>query len=267
LPEKETGSMIRRITTLLLASLLALAACGSGSRPTLSAPAPAFSASPAAPAFSASPVAPAFLTSPAASPAGPDLSASPEPALTVSISDPAGPDGLLVDIPLTWVSLTAGQVANPGNFAAWQAAHPEITAASAAAITAEMNTGNVALFAFDAADTVNGFTPNLNITWIDVPATGREVWLAQQAVAIAQDYDLADAPQYQSWSPAGAGVLGGFIGSYRFSLRGLALAGSQMIAPLPDGRAAVLTFSCLDDQTGLFVPALVTIFGSLATRP
>ena len=60
--------------------------------------------------------------------------------------------------------------------------------------------------------------------------------------------------------------MGGFVGAYRYAMKGTALAGSQMIVPMPDGRAAILTFTCWDSQTELYTPVLEALFTSLSAR-
>jgi hypothetical protein len=54
------------------------------------------------------------------------------------------------------------------------------------------------------------------------------------------------------------------IGAYRYTMKGSALAGSQMIVPMPDGRAAVLTFTGRDNRTDLVSPVLEVLFTSLS---
>jgi hypothetical protein len=49
-------------------------------------------------------------------------------------------------------------------------------------------------------------------------------------------------------------------------MKGSAPAGSQTIVPMPDGRAAVLTFTCRANQTDLISPVLEALFTSLSVR-
>jgi len=171
-----------------------------------------------------------------------------------------------VKIPAGWIAIRARDIADEASFGAWRAAHPEVPQDQATAVTGTMSSSGVSLFAFDAENTVGGFTPNLNITWTDAPASNVEPWLVTQAAKLTKDYGLASPLKYQAWTPAGKGTVGGFIGAFQLSMNDIALAGSQMIVPMPDGRAAVLTFTCRKEQTDHFGPIVETLFSSLSAR-
>ncbi len=127
-----------------------------------------------------------------------------------------------------------------------------------------MSTAGVALFGFDAENAVEGFTPNLNVTWVDSPVRDFEPWLTEQAAMTTTSYGLASPLEYQAWTPEGEGAVGGFVGVYRYAAQDVALAGSQMIVPMADGRAAVLTFTCRDEQTDHFGPIVEALYSSLS---
>jgi hypothetical protein len=255
--------MLRRLSSSAIIALLVLAACAGGASPAPTAgPSTPPPATPA-PTPIATPIATAVAT----------LTVEPSPVpsaaadtVTTSIVDVAGTDELLAKVPAGWITITARDIANESSFATWRAAHPEVSADSATTVADDMSTGGVSLFAFDAENAVNGFTPNLNVTWVDAPVSGLEAWVAGQAASITKEYGLASALAYSAWTPSGPGAVGGFVGAYRYTMKGSALAGSQMIVPMPDGRAAVLTFTCRDNQTDLFSPVLEALFTSLSAR-
>lgn len=245
--------MLRRLSSFAIITLLVLTACAAG----------------ASPAPTAVPSTPPLATPPPTPEATATLEPSPIPSaaadtVTTSIADVAGTDEFFAEIPAGWITITARDIASEASFAAWRAAHPEVPADSATSVADDMSTGRVSLFAFDAENAVDGFTPNLNVTWVDAPASGLEAWVADQAASITKEYGLVSALAYQPWTPDGPGTVGGFVGAYRYTMQGAALAGSQMIVPMPDGRAAVLTFTCRDNQTDLFGPVLEALFTSLA---
>ena len=251
--------MFRRLSSCATVALLVLTACAGAA-----SPAPTVAPStppPATPARTpnATPVATATLEPTPIPSAAADT-------VTTSIADVAGTDEFFAEVPAGWITITARDIANESSFATWRAAHPEVSAHSATTVADDMSTGGVSLFAFDAENAVNGFTPNLNVTWVDAPVSGIEAWVAGQAASITKEYGLASALAYQPWTPDGPGTVGGFVGAYRYTMKGSALAGSQMIVPMPDGRAAVLTFTCRDNQTDLFSPVLEAIFTSLSAR-
>jgi hypothetical protein len=251
--------MFRRLSSCATVALLVLTACAGGASPAPTvAPSTPPPATPA-PTPIATPVATATLEpTPIPSAAG--------DTVTTSIADVAGTDEFFAEVPAGWITITARDIANESSFATWRAAHPEVSADSATTVADDMSTGGVSLFAFDAVNAVNGFTPNLNVTWVDAPVSGIEAWVAGQAASITKEYGLASALAYQPWTPDGPGAVGGFVGAYRYTMKGSALAGSQMIVPMPDGRAAVLTFTCRDNQTDLFSPVLEALFTSLSAR-
>jgi hypothetical protein len=250
--------MLHRLISSATIAMLVLAACAGGASPAPTAvpgtPPPATPAE--------SPVATAAAT--------PTLEPSPTPSaaatVTTPITDVAGTDEFFAEIPAEWIAITARDIASETSFSAWRAAHPEVSADSATTVAGDMSTGGVSLFAFDAANAVGGFTPNLNVTWVDAPVTGLEAWVAGQAASITKEYGLASPLAYEPWKPLGQGTVGGFVGTYRYAMKGTALAGSQMIVPMPDGRAAVLTFTCRDNQTDLFGPILHALYTSLSAR-
>ncbi len=251
--------MFRRLCSGVTVALLVLTACagGASTAPTVAPSTPP----PATPA-------PTPLVTPVATAT---LEPTPIPSvaadtITTSIADVAGSDELFAEVPARWITITARDIANESSLATWRAAHPEVSADSATTVADDMSTGGVSLFAFDAENAVNGFTPNLNVTWVDAPVSGIEAWVAGQAASITKEYGLASALVYKPWTPDGPGAVGGFVGAYRYTMKGSALAGSQMIVPMPDGRAAVLTFTCRDNQTDLFSPVLEALFTSLSAR-
>ena len=247
--------MMRRLSSFAAVALLAISACGGGA-----SPAPATSGPSAAAATpTTAPVTPAPTPLPASTPAATET-------VTTSIADVAGSSVILAEIPAGWITITAGDIADEASFSAWLAAHPEIPSDVASTVAQDMSTGGVSLFAFDAQNAVDGFTPNLNTIWVDAPVRDFEPWVAEQASQITSQYGLATPLEYQAWAPEGDGAVGGFIGAYRYSMSGVALAGSQMIVPMPDGRAAVLTFTCREGQTDLFGPIVEAIFTSLSER-
>ena len=251
--------MFRRLSSCATVALLVLTACAGGASPAPTvAPSTPPPATPA-PTPIATPVATATLEPTPIPSAAADT-------VTTSIADVAGTDELFAEVPAGWITITARDIANESSFATWRAAHPEVSADSATTVADDMSTGGVSLFAFDAENAVNGFTPNLNVTWVDAPVSGIEAWVAGQAASITKEYGLASALAYQPWTPDGPGTVGGFVGAYRYTMKGSALAGSQMIVPMPDGRAAVLTFTCRDNQTDLFSPVLEALFTSLSAR-
>lgn len=255
--------MLPRFIAVAAAALLTVAACASAASPAPatsvpSAPIPTAVASPSA-------AIPTVSSTPVPMPT-PDATAAAAAAPTVSqpIADGAGTDRFFAQIPAEWITIGARDIASKAAFAAWQAAHPEVTQESATTVADDMSTGGVALFAFDAAHATGGFMPNLNVTWIDSPTGAIEPWIADQAASITKEYALATPLAYQAWTPADTGTLGGFIGSYRYSMKGAKLAGIQMIVPHPSGRAAVLTFTCGDGQTDLYGPIVEALFTSLS---
>ena len=251
--------MFRRLSSCATVALLVLTACAGGASPAPTvAPSTPPPATPA-PTPIATPVATATLEPTPIPSAAADT-------VTTPIADVAGTDEFFAEVPAGWITITARDIANESSFATWRAAHPEVSADSATTVADDMSTGGVSLFAFDAVNAVNGFTPNLNVTWVDAPVSGIEAWVAGQAASITKEYGLASALAYQSWTPDGPGTVGGFVGAYRYTMKGSALAGSQMIVPMPDGRAAVLTFTCRDNQTDLFSPVLEALFTSLSAR-
>jgi hypothetical protein len=251
--------MFRRLSSCATVALLVLTACAGGASPAPTvAPSTPPPATPA-PTPIATPVATATLEPTPIPSAAADT-------VTTSIADVAGTDEFFAEVPAEWITITARDIANESSFATWRAAHPEVSADSATTVADDMSTGGVSLFAFDAVNAVNGFTPNLNVTWVDAPVSGIEAWVAGQAASITKEYGLASALAYQPWTPDGPGTVGGFVGAYRYTMKGSALAGSQMIVPMPDGRAAVLTFTCRDNQTDLFSPVLEALFTSLSAR-
>ncbi len=252
--------MMRRLISLAGVALLAVSACGgtSPASPTV-APTPA----------ATTPVAPTpGQATPTADPGtpAPTLAASPDAAETVtaSVSDPAGSGALVATIPAAWITITARDIADEASFGAWQAAHPEVPQDSATSVAEDMSSAGVALFAFDAENAVDGFTPNLNTTWVDVPVGDPQAWLAEQAAAVTKGYGLAEPLEYQALTLPGAGGIDAFVGGYRYTLQDNALAGVQMIVPLPDGRGAVFTFTCRDEQTDHFGPIVEAVFTSVA---
>jgi hypothetical protein len=252
--------MLRRLSSSAIIALLVLAACAGGASPAPTAgPSTPPPATPT-PTPIATPVATATLEQPTPIP-----SAAAD-TVTTSIADVAGTDELLAKVPAGWITITARDIANESSFATWRAAHPEVSADSATTVADDMSTGGVSLFAFDAENAANGFTPNLNVTWVDAPVSGLEAWVAGQAASITKEYGLASALAYSPWTPRGPGAVGGFVGAYRYTMKGSALAGLQMIVPMPDARAAVLTFTCRDNQTDLFSPVLEALFTSLSAR-
>ena len=251
--------MFRRLSSCATVALLVLTACAGAASPAPTvAPSTPPPATPA-PTPIATPVATATLEPTPIPSAAADT-------VTTSIADVAGTDQFFAEVPAGWITITARDIANESSFATWRAAHPEVSADSATTVADDMSTGGVSLFAFDAVNAVNGFTPNLNVTWVDAPVSGIEAWVAGQAASITKEYGLASALAYQPWTPDGPGAVGGFVGAYRYTMKGSALAGSQMIVPMPDGRAAVLTFTCRDNQTDLFSPVLEALFTSLSAR-
>jgi len=188
------------------------------------------------------------------------------PTVGVTIADLTGSDRIFGQIPADWIVLTAADIASAKSFAAWQAAHPGVTADSAKIVADDMSTGGVSLFAFDGANTSSGFTPNLNVTWIDYPATNFASWLTGQAASVTKEYGLTTPLTYSDQLPSGDGTLSGYIGTYHFSASGLALAGMQFVVPQPSGRAAVLTFTCLSTQTDRYTPIMEPLFISLSTQ-
>ena len=191
--------------------------------------------------------------------------------VTLSVVDPAGTDEFFAEVPAGWITITARDIADKASFEDWVAAHPEVPHDAAASVAEDMSIAGVSLFAFDAENAVGGFTPNLSATWVDAPVRNFQGWLAEQATKITKDYVLASPLEYRAWAPKGEGTLGGFIGAYRYSMKDntgndTALAGSQMIVPMPDGRAAVLTFTCRDDQADHFGPIIQALFTSLSAH-
>jgi hypothetical protein len=234
--------MMRRLSSFAAVALLTFTACNSGAAPT---PTPTPTAT-----------------------AAPEPTATPAPeTVTTSVVDAAGTDEFFVHIPAAWITITARDITDEASFAAWRAAHPEVPQDAAAAVAQDMSTGGVSLFAFDAESAIGGFTPNLNGAWIDAPVRDLEPWLAEQAATVTSGYGLVSPLEYKAWTLGGEGALDGFVGFYRYSMNGTALAGSQMIVPAPDGRALLLTFTCRDDQTGHFGPIVEALFMSLSARP
>jgi hypothetical protein len=229
--------MMRRLISFAAVALLTITACSGGA-----STAPTTAAVPS----------PAALQTPAAT------------TVTVSVVDTAGPDEFLARIPAGWITVTARDVADEASLGAWRAAHPLVSQAQAKAVTDTMTSKAVSLFAFDAQNTVGGFTPNLHVTWVDAPVRDLATWLAKRATTTTKDYGLASPLEYRAWTPAGEGTVGGFIGSFRLSMSGIALAGSQLIVPMPNGRAAVLTFTCRAEQTDHFGPIVEALFSSLS---
>ncbi len=257
--------MMRRLISFAAVALLTVTACsgGASTAPTPAVPstAPTTAVPSTAPTTAVPSTAPttAALQTPVATPVA--------ETVTTSVVDTAGSGEFFVKIPAGWITITARDIADKASFGTWLAAHPEVPQDAAASVAEDMSTaGNVSLFAFDAENAVGGFTPNLNVTWVDAPVRDFKPWLAAQAATTTKDYGLASPLEYQSWTPQGEGTVGGFIGAYRYSMKGTALAGSQMIAPMPDGRAAVLTFTCRDDQTDHFGPIVQALFTSLSAH-
>jgi hypothetical protein len=251
--------MLRRLSSSVIVAALALAACAGGA-----SPAPTAAPSTPPPATPApAPVATAAATLIVEPSPVPSAAAN---TVRTSIADVAGTDEFFAEIPAEWITLTAHDIATETSFSAWRAAHPEVSASSATTVADDMSTGGVSLFAFDAANAVGGFTPNLNVTWVDAPVSGLEAWVADQGASITKEYGLAALLTYQPWTPDKPGTVGGFVGTYRYAMKGTALAGSQMIVPMPSGRAAVLTFTCRDNQTDLFGPVLHALYTSLSAR-
>ena len=246
--------MKRRLFSLAATAALVVSACGAGASPVPASPVPASPVATATPSATLPPASPSASTPATAA------------AVSVPIADVAGQDRFVAQVPADWITLTAADIASVSSLAAWRAAHPEVTEDSAKTVADDMATGGVALFAFDAAYATSGFTPNLNVTWIDAPVRDIAAWIASQAPSVTKEYAL-DAPlEYSAWTPAGADAIGGFVGSYRYSMQGRALAGIQMIAPQPDGRAAVLTFTCGGDQTDHYSPIVEALFTSLSAE-
>jgi hypothetical protein len=186
--------------------------------------------------------------------------------VTTSVVDTAGSGEFFAKIPAGWIMITARDIADEASFGAWRAAHPEVSQDEAKAVSEPMTTKAVSLFAFDAQNTVGGFTPNLNVTWVDAPVRDFEPWLAERAATTTKDYGLASPLEYQAWTSTGEDTVGGFIGTFRLSMSGIALAGSQLIVPMPGGRAAVLTFTCRDEQADHFGPIVEALFSSLSAH-
>lgn len=244
--------MTRRLISFAAIAVLTLTACGGGS-----SPAPV--ATPLTAAATAQPTATAAAT------AEPTPAATPTAeTVATAVVDANGSDALVARIPAGWIVITARDIADEAAFAGWLAAHPEVGADSARSVAESMATGGVALFAFDAENAVGGFTPNLNATWVDSPVGDFEPWLADQAAATTSGYGLTAPLEYQAWTPDGGAGVSGFVGVYRYSMQDVALAGSQMIVPMADGRAAVLTFTCRDEQTDHFGPIVEALYTTLA---
>ena len=261
--------MMRRLISLAAIALLTVTACSGGASPAATVTV----VPSAAPSATAAPTPAATATATPAETPEATATAIPTPipspaagTVTASVIDVAGSDELFAKIPAGWITITARDIANEAAFGAWRAAHPEVSRSSATTVADDMATGGVSLFAFDAENAVSGFTPNLNVTWVDAPASGLEAWVADQGISITKEYGLASTLTYQAWTPDGPGTVGGFIGAYRYTLKGTALAGSQMIVPMPGGRAAVFTFTCRDGQTDHFSPILAELFTSLSTK-
>jgi len=246
--------MMRRLISFAAVAVLTVTACSGGaSAPPTTSAAPIQGASPVVTAIPTASVEASMVTPVAET-------------VAMSVIDTAGPDEFFVKIPAGWIAIRARDIADEASFGAWRAAHPEVPQDQATAVTGTMSSSGVSLFAFDAENTVGGFTPNLNITWTDAPASNVEPWLVTQAAKLTKDYGLASPLKYQAWTPAGKGTVGGFIGAFQLSMNDIALAGSQMIVPMPDGRAAVLTFTCRKEQTDHFGPIVETLFSSLSAR-
>jgi hypothetical protein len=236
--------MIRQLVSFTAVALLTVTACGGGASPT------------------PTPTAVPTVATPAPTPA-------PTPAqktVTTSAVDTAGSGELFLEIPAGWITITARDIADEATFTAWQAARPEVSQDEAKAVAKSMSAAAVSLFAFDGQDTVGGFTPNLNIAWIDAPVSDFEPWLVKRAATVTKQYDLASPLVYLAWTPEGEGAVGGFIGTFRLSMNNVALAGRQLIVPMPDGRAAALTFTCRTEQTDQFAPIVEALFTSLSAR-
>ena len=244
--------MLRRLICSAAVALLTFTACSGGAIP----------APPTATPGSSPAASPAALQTPLSTPVA--------ETVTTSVVDTAGPDEFLAKIPVGWIVITARDIANKASFNDWMAAHPEVPPDVAASVAEDMTTaGNVSLFALDADTAVGGFTPSLNVAWVDAPVRDFTAWLANQAATTAKSHGLASPLQYQAWAPEGKGTAGGFIGGYRYSTNGAAdngtpLAGSQMIVPMPDGRAAVLTFTCRAEQADYFARIIDALFKSLS---
>ena len=199
--------MLRRLSSLAAITLLVLTACAGAASPTPTATAAPSTPPPLTPVPNPSPSSAA--TAPPASTAVPSSAAG---TVRTSIADGAGTDEFFAEVPAAWITLTARDIANEASLAAWRTAHPEVPADAATSVANDMSTGGVALFAFDAQNAVSGFTPNLNVTWVDAPATGIEAWVVDQAASITKEYSLASALAYRTWTPNGRGPWAGSSG-------------------------------------------------------
>jgi len=247
---------MRRVAGVIVSALV-LAGCGGAATPS--------------PSVVAAMASPTPTLEPTASP-----TASPTPAPTPTATPtPTGPPLVATDdvnhaiaiagIPEAWMWMSSADIATEGTFEAWVAAHPAVTADSARTLRQTMSTSGVALLAFDTAGGVDGFTPNLNVLWVDAPSNDLEAWLADQAQQVEKEYGLDNPYSYEIVRSAASGGLDGYAGSYTWTTQERSLAGVQMVAPV-DGRLALLTFTCLSTQTDRYAPIVKAMFTTLRSR-
>jgi hypothetical protein len=250
--------MKRQIVSLAAVAVFSVAACtaNAGGAPT-AAPA----STPAATSASAGLV---------ELPIAPGASADPTPielhvfGTPVAFADGLPSNPMSVRIPDGWITISGGDMPDAASLATWRAAHPEVPPDVATALADELATPGLSLMAFDFESAFSGFTPRVSVTWIDAPVGDLEPWLAQMGTKITTDYSLDSAPGFRAW-PTDLGVgVGAFQYLYLYSTQDTALAGTQLIVPMPDGRAAVFTFTCKADQIDELGWIASAIFGSVS---
>jgi hypothetical protein len=196
--------------------------------------------------------------------AGPPQQALHEIGPAVTLVDAGGSDELTVRFPIEWTTVSASEVPDEMGFASWRAAHPEVPQDAATTLAGDTSNPGFSLLAYDPQGAVGGVTPQGTVIWIDAPASNLEAWTSKQAARLIEEYGPSSAPVCMPWARDPDLGVGAFQCDYLYTMHAVALAGSQMIVPMPDGRAAVLTFTWRADQADQFDWVTSGIVGSLS---
>lgn len=182
----------------------------------------------------------------------------------VTLVDAGGSDELTVTFPIEWTTVSAGEVPDETGFASWQAAHPEVPQDVATTLAADTSNRGFSLVAYDPQGAVGGATPQGTAFWIDAPVNNLEAWTAEQAAKLTKEYGPGSAPVCMPWwRDQDPGVVA-LECDYLYRVHDIALAGSQLTVRMPDGRAAVFTFTWRAEQAEQFEGVTSAIVGSLS---
>jgi hypothetical protein len=179
------------------------------------------------------------------------------------LADRASSDRLSFSIPAGWITVAGIDMPEATSFASWREAHPEIPQDVAAALKDGVSTPGFSLVAFDAESSVDGFTPQMSVSWIDAPVGDLESWLAQQSATSMEDRGLVSTPTCGAWYQDPDLAVVPVECEYLYSMHDVAMAGSQMIVPVSDGRAVLFTLAWRTDQANRASWVASLIVGSL----